>query len=166
MVGVYEEDFPTWKSPVTDNGYMKPGVASEERGGPKGQAATNPGLEIGRRDPPTVVTLRSLDHFVWPLAACTTMSRPATTRGLVRSCGGMLQGNISWIFAADASMGDCDAPEAGFPSDFPPNVEDFGPSHRSVVIEPTACGQHRQPRHNRGSRPPRGGRSHGISKGV
>ena len=32
-VGVYEEEFPTWKGPVTDNGYMKPGVASEHRGG-------------------------------------------------------------------------------------------------------------------------------------
>ena len=32
-VGVYEEKFPTWKSPVSDCGYRKPGVASEHRGG-------------------------------------------------------------------------------------------------------------------------------------
>ena len=54
-----------------------------------------------------------------------------------------------------------------FPSGFPPHVEDFGPSHRSVIIALTAGGQHRQPRHNRGSQPPGGGRrSHEISKGV
>ena len=77
------------------------------------------------------------------------------TRGL-KSRRSQLQGKISSIFATDAPKGDCEAPEGGFPSGSPPHVEDFGPSHRSVVIEPTAGGLHRQPRHNRGSRPPGG----------
>ena len=38
-----------------------------------------------------------------------------------------------------------------FPSGFPPHVEDFGPPHCLLVIEPTAGGQHRQPRHSRES---------------
>ena len=58
MVGVYEEDFPTWQGLETDYGYREPGRASEQQGGPKGQAAAILGLEIGRRDPP-VVTLTS-----------------------------------------------------------------------------------------------------------
>ena len=79
----------------------------------------------------------------------------------------MMQWNISSIFAADAPKGDCEVPEGFFPSGFPSHVEDFGSSHRSVVVEPAACGQHRQPRHSRGSRPQGGGgRSHGISKGA
>ena len=32
-VGVYEEEFPTWKGPVTECGYVGPGVAPEHRGG-------------------------------------------------------------------------------------------------------------------------------------
>jgi hypothetical protein len=54
-----------------------------------------------------------------------------------------------------------------FPSGFPPQVEDFGPSHRSVVIEPTVGGHHRQPRHNRGSRPPGwGGHTGSIERSL
>ena len=52
MVGVNEEDFPTWQGLETDCGDMKPNGTSEQEGGPKGQAAAIPGLEIGRRDPP------------------------------------------------------------------------------------------------------------------
>ena len=57
------------------------------------------------------------------------------------------------IFATDAPRGDCEALEGGFPSGFPPRVEDFGPPHCLLVIEPTAGGQRRQPRHSRESRP-------------
>ena len=52
----------------------------------------------------------------------------------------MLQGKISSIFSVDAPKGDYEAPEGVFPNGSPPHVEDFGPSHRNVVIEPTAVG--------------------------
>ncbi len=61
-VGIYEEKFPTWKSLVTENGYMKPGVASEHRGGAKGYAATISGPEFGKRDPPSIVPLTHFRH--------------------------------------------------------------------------------------------------------
>ena len=70
-------------------------------------------------------------------------------RNHLRSSRSQLQGRIVTIFATDAPTNDCEAPEGGFPSAFPPHVEDFGPSHRLSVIEPTAGEQHRQPRHSR-----------------
>ena len=60
-VGVFEEKFPTWKSPMTDSGYTGPGVAPEHRGGPKGLATTILGLKFGKRDPPFVVILTQPD---------------------------------------------------------------------------------------------------------
>jgi hypothetical protein len=50
----------------------------------------------------------------------------------------------------------------GFPNGFPPHVEDFNPSHRLPVIEPTAGGQHREPRHIRKSRQQGGQTTHDL----
>ena len=49
-VGVYEEEFPTWKSLVTDNGYRKRRFRASG-GGPKGQAAAILRPEFGKRNP-------------------------------------------------------------------------------------------------------------------
>ena len=86
------------------------------------------------------------------------MSRPTTTRPRAEQRE-QLQGKIETIFATDAPRGDCEA-SGGGPSGFPPHVEDFGPSHRHPVIEPTAGGQHRQPRHSRESRQQEGQSHH------
>ena len=56
-VGVYEEEFPTWKSLVTDSGYMKPGVASEHRGGRRDMLQLSWGQSSGSGTPPFIVTL-------------------------------------------------------------------------------------------------------------
>ena len=87
------------------------------------------------------------------------------TRDL-RSSRSQLQGKIETIFATDAPRGDFEAPGGGFPSGFPPHVEDFGPSHRSLVIEPTAGGQPRQPRHSRESRQQEGQSHHDHQGGL
>ncbi len=61
MVGVYEEDLPTWKGPVTDCGYKKPGVASEHRGDRTDQRQLSWDQRSGSGDPPFVITLTLSD---------------------------------------------------------------------------------------------------------
>ena len=79
-VGVYEEKFPTWKSPVTDNGYRGPGVAPERASGwPKGQTAAILAPEFGKRNPPAHCYLDAFRHTGLTLGTVYTMSRYTMT---------------------------------------------------------------------------------------
>ena len=51
MVGVDEEDFPTWQGLETDCGYMKPDGASEQIG-PEGIGGSYPGSRDREAGPP------------------------------------------------------------------------------------------------------------------
>jgi len=51
VVGVNEEEFPTWEGPVTDSGYNTP-APLPSIGGPKGIAGAILSIEIGKRGPP------------------------------------------------------------------------------------------------------------------
>ena len=119
-------------------------VAPPSIGGAEGTGGSYPEARVREAGPPpSVVTFTSFRQYhpdpegrVYDVEANDDKQDP------VRSSGSQLQGKIVTIFATDAPRGDYEAPGGG-PSGFPPHVENFGPSHRSVVIEPTASGQHR-----------------------
>jgi hypothetical protein len=80
-VGVYEEEFPTWKSPVTDNGYMKSGVTSEHRGGRRVRRELFWGQSSGSGTPVhpylnAFIHIRLTLGFVYTMSRYTMSTRP------------------------------------------------------------------------------------------
>ena len=56
-MGVYEEEFPLRKGPVTESGYRRPGVAPEHRAGRRDKRHLSWGQSSGSGTPPAIVTL-------------------------------------------------------------------------------------------------------------
>ena len=79
VVGVSEEEFPTWEGPVTDNGYMKP-APLPSIGGAEGAGGSYHGFRVREAGPPVRCYHDAFIHTDLTLGTLYTMSRPTMTR--------------------------------------------------------------------------------------